>query len=421
MSEKLELKEFDILGIINLDDVNGIEKYVTPVIGENGEIQTYLSRSKEYYNVKSMTELAMDREELKLKLTRELTKKNFVILENMLNCSAKVYFKKFEEYIQGKKKNKTVEMQLKQAEGCLMEDVRNILVLLSNKGVINLDYRNILPVGLENCAKRAIEMDNKAMLYIFFQSLKMKKKPEEIEVLTPGYGSIYIGPFLKAMYGYNFTNTLKSKYIEETTNIKSASIVDLISSDRILQKGKTILLLDDNIGTGSTMQELKHDLGLIGIKDIISGAVQYNWRNYYKVSVGEKKDIERFNVTEFDILTPLNYAGHKLYKHAIDTLHSSGAEYIEYLQSKSYRGKDKSDVEGAVSRAIISANNAGLNLAGSESETSKRNEESLPILEKYSDSPKSITNPISKMIIKTVIENVEKISRQDTFQNGVKR
>lgn len=46
MSEKLELKEFDILGIINLDDVNGIEKYVTPVIGENGEIQTYLSRSK---------------------------------------------------------------------------------------------------------------------------------------------------------------------------------------------------------------------------------------------------------------------------------------------------------------------------------------------------------------------------------------
>ena len=94
---------------------------------------------------------------------------------------------------------------------------------------------------------------------------------------------------------------------------------------------------------------------------------------------------------------------------------------LEYLQSKSYRVKDKSDVEGAVSRAIISANNAGLNLAGSESETSKRNEESLPILEKYSDSPKSITNPISKMIIKTVIENVEKISRQDTFQNGVKR
>ena len=89
MSEKLELKEFDILGIINLDDVNGIEKYVTPVIEENGEIQTYLSRSKEYYNVKSMTELAMDREELKLKLTRELTKRNFVILENMQRCILK--------------------------------------------------------------------------------------------------------------------------------------------------------------------------------------------------------------------------------------------------------------------------------------------------------------------------------------------
>ena len=125
MGEKLSLTDFDIIGLITLNDVDGIEKYVTSV-RKDGKIITYLSRSKEYYNVKNMTELAIEREELKTKLTRELTKRNFVILENMLNCSGKVYFKKFEEYIMSKKSEKN-RIQLQQAEECLMEDVINIL------------------------------------------------------------------------------------------------------------------------------------------------------------------------------------------------------------------------------------------------------------------------------------------------------
>ena len=126
MEEKLSIKDFDIVGIITLNDVDGIEKYVTPVKHEGKTIK-YLSRSKEYYNVKSMTELALEREELKAKLTRELTKKNFVILENMLNCSGKVYFKKFEEYIMGKKDLRS-KIQLQQAEECLMEDESDKLI-----------------------------------------------------------------------------------------------------------------------------------------------------------------------------------------------------------------------------------------------------------------------------------------------------
>ena len=50
MGEKVKLNEFDILGVINLNEVQGIERYVTPVI-ENGVVKTYLSRSKEYYNI----------------------------------------------------------------------------------------------------------------------------------------------------------------------------------------------------------------------------------------------------------------------------------------------------------------------------------------------------------------------------------
>ena len=182
MNEKIDLKDFDIIGIISLNDVDGIEKYVTPVRIDD-KIVTYLSRSKEYYNVKSMTELALEREELKNKLTRELTKRNFVILENMLNCSGKVYFKKFEEYIT-KGKNEKNRFQLQQAEKCLIEDVKNILVLLQNKGLIEIDPYNILPVGDENSAKRSIEMDNKAMLYMFTKSLKFGKIPTVMLLLS---------------------------------------------------------------------------------------------------------------------------------------------------------------------------------------------------------------------------------------------
>lgn len=80
MKEKFDLRDFDILGIIELDDVQGIEKYVTPII-KNGTKRKFLSRSKEYYNVKSMSELASSREELKTKLTQDINKKILLFLK----------------------------------------------------------------------------------------------------------------------------------------------------------------------------------------------------------------------------------------------------------------------------------------------------------------------------------------------------
>lgn len=402
--EKLQLNEFDILGIITLNDVLGIEKYVTPLI-KDGQLQGYLSRSKEYYNVKSMTELAIEREDLKAKLTRDHSKKNFVILENMLNCSAKVYFKKFENYIK-KGKDEYSSSQLSQAYNCLMEDVKNILVLLSGEGLIEISSNNILPAGAENSLKRPIEMDNKAMLYLFLKCLKPNKDAKDIEVLTPGYGSIYIGPFLKSMYGYNFTNMLKSKYIQETMQLVNSDIKQATSSERIFEAGKTILLLDDNIGTGNTMREIKGELIKNGVKDIFSGAVQYNWINFFKVSVGEKKDIDRFEVGEFEIISPLNFAGHKLYKHAIDLLHSSGEEYVQYLESKGYRSSEYSDLEGALDRGIYCAQKTGLELSKKEVIPKRtilnKDIEELPLLPQYKDAPTEITNSTSKQIIENI-------------------
>lgn len=420
MGEKIDLKEFDILGIINLNEVQGIEKYVTPVI-ESGQITSYLSRSKEYYNVKSMTELALEREYLAQLLTRELSKRNFVIIENMLNCSGRVYFKKFEQYISSGKSEQAA-LQLAQAEDCMMEDVRNILAILQNQGIIQINPKKRLPGGSENSERRAIEMDNKAILYVFAKSLKLKKAPEEIEVLTPGYGSIYIGPFLKAMYGYNFTNTLKSKYIEETKSSQGVPMRRLMSSSRPFEDGKTVLLLDDNVGTGQTMEELKQSLQENGMRNtIISGAAQYNWRNYYRVSVGEKTDIPRPDMEKFDILTPINYAGHKLYKHAIDLLHSSGSEYIEYLQSKAYRRPECSDIKGALIRGITCSERTRLTLASGADEyivpediTGKARE----ILPQYQNGPTQITNPIAQEIINRIIQKIRELDVPEFPENN---
>lgn len=401
MNEKIKLEEFDLLGIIELMDIDGIEKYVTPII-KDGKIESYLSRSKEYYNVKSMDELSREREELKTIIGPKSNKRNFVILENMLNCSAKVYFKKFEQYIKTEKNEKYLK-DFMQAEKCLMEDSKNMIEIIEGKNSIKCHVNNVLPCGNENSERRFIEMDNKAMLYIFVKSLKELNVKGNFEVLIPGYGSIYLGPFIKMICGYDFTNMLKSKYIDETVDLSHFPIESLLSSERIFEPSKKVLLLDDNIGTGVTMTEIKRILKERGKKDIISGAVQYNWRNYYRVSIGDKTDIERFNVDDYDIITPLNYAGHKLYKHAVDALTSSGEDYIRYLNGKTYRLSKFTDLTGTFLRGINWATKANMDLLGTWIV------EQHDVLEKYKNSFMKISNPLSKNMIKLINNKIHEI------------
>lgn len=421
MEEKLTLQDFDILGIIELKDVQGIEKFVTPIKDENGKTTSYLSKSKEYYNVKTMSELAICREELRNLLTTQFSKRNFVILENMLNCSGKVYFKNFEKYIKYKVQGKDVKtqlIQLEQAKKCLEEDMKNILVLLQGKGLIEINPENRLPGGDENSESRPIEMDNKAILYMFTKSLARSSEKDKVEIVTPGYGGIYIGPMLKAMYGYDYTNLLKSKYVEEAEKLDHVDVRELTSSQRPFEEGKKVLLLDDNVGTGATLKETKETLEKAGVNNIKMGAVQFNWRNYYRVSVGEKKDIDRFETSDFDIITPINYAGHKLYRNAKNLLLSSGgAEYIQYLKSKAYK-KDFCDLQGAVRRGILCARPTGLELDPEHKTPNQKNlAEDCVILEKYQNSPKAIENSFSKNLINKIITETEQLGNDLEYSN----
>ena len=412
MEETLNINDFDILGLITLRDIKGLEKYVTPIVeGNQVMFQRYLSRSKEYYNVKTMSELSEEREKLKRLLDRRPTKRNFVILENMLNCSGKVYFKKMEQYIKSRTIQKEEEMNC--ARECMEEDLRNIIAILSKKGLINVRESNILPGGFENSERRLIEMDNKAMLYLFADSLNFLKDNENIETLTPGYGSLYIGPTLKVMYGWDYTNLLKSKYIKSTMpDTEKTDMIELVSTDRVFGEGKEVLLLDDNIGTGQTMEEIKSQLHNNGIDKVISGAIQYNWINYYRIGIGEKRldkkgnKIQRFKAQNYDIISPMNYYGHKLCERAISMLHSSGEEYIAYLNSKSYRLPGYSDLIGSIERGMQFAEMSGLRLSDKYDYKKRRERYPQELLDEYKD-PESLNDAqkaITEDIIKTITD-----------------
>ena len=412
MEETLNINDFDILGLITLRDIKGLEKYVTPIVeGNQVMFQRYLSRSKEYYNVKTMSELSEEREKLKRLLDRRPTKRNFVILENMLNCSGKVYFKKMEKYIKSRTIQKEEEMS--RARECMEEDLRNIITILSKKGLINVRESNILPGGFENSERRLIEMDNKAMLYLFADSLNFLKDNENIETLTPGYGSLYIGPTLKVMYGWDYTNLLKSKYIKSTMpDTEKTDMIELVSTDRVFGEGKEVLLLDDNIGTGQTMEEIKNQLHNNGIDKVISGAIQYNWINYYRIGIGEKRldkkgnKIQRFKAQNYDIISPMNYYGHKLCERAISMLHSSGEEYIAYLNSKSYRLPGYSDLIGSIERGMQFAEMSGLRLSDKYDYKKRRERYPQELLDEYKD-PESLNDAqkaITEDIIKTITD-----------------
>lgn len=261
------------------------------------------------------------------------------------------------------------------AKYCLMNDIKNMINLFKKQGEIDIYDRhstkiitggleNTLPSGEEHSARRAIEMDNKALLYLFLKSLDLNQNMENLEVLTPGYGSLYIGPFIQEMYGFPFTNMYKSKYIAGMNpHIQELSIGDLMSSDRPLKLGTTVLLLDDNIGTGTTMKEICEKLNKAGVQKVITGAVQFNWKNYYRVSAGLKMDIPKFEVDDYTFISPFNYPGHKILEYAVDSINKSGNNYEQFSQNMAYNKAAYPDMEGAIFKAFLWANRANIMLS----------------------------------------------------------
>lgn len=357
----LNFEDFDLLGMFELNNNSNIEPLVTPCGNGN-----YISRSKLFWEQTTCTKASRRREYLKDILPFVGDNKRYVVLDYMANYSAKVYYEEIKRSIIGKDKSR-----INQAKTCLLEDCENIINLLEGKTIHT--SQNILPESNNLIEERNIECNNFPLLYCFAKSLK---PPKDSVVLNTGLGGIFIGPFFQIIHGTDWTNMLKSKYVPVQAIENDIDLFKRIENVDIL-KNKNVLLLDDNVGTGATMNEIAIELTTAGYK-CKCGAVQYNWRNFYLVGAGIKTDITRFNPFQIDYVTPFNYPGHKLMKHAIqilcgerdleknvpsqDNITPWGKSYCDYLREKGYRNENCCDLLKLKYKGFESAHKAGIDL-----------------------------------------------------------
>jgi len=333
--EKLNLKQFDLLGIFTLTDAVGIEKLVTKCS------EGYLSRSLLYYSTMSYKERSGLREELKQLLINscQLSSKAFVIAENMLNCSAKVYYNELK-----KKFNTKDDAYYELARKCLIEDTKNLINLIEGKPV-TINPGLVLPETQDLTESRMIEMDNKSLLYAFTKSFFVTKP---YHLVTPGLGSIYLGPFFNVLHGLDFSNILLSLYHERVDDpkgkVREHMLNNLMDNRGFMERKDPVLVLDDNIVTGATVNKTAKMLFDAGL-EVEIGAVQYNWVNYCAVKSGAAHS-PTFDIEKISFLTPIDFNDNRnLLTAGINALAEGGDEYIKLFKSRGFRQADKSDVQ----------------------------------------------------------------------------
>lgn len=377
-SEKLNLYEFDSNGVFDLDDVTGIETLTAPMA--NGK---YLSRNSSYYESNTYSELAHKRRELRDILTEDFSKKNFVILEYLSNSSAKVYFEELKKKIENQDNN------VLQAKKCLEEDCENIVRFFYNKPLLKPIYE--LPEGKDRVLDRHIEMDNKQILYLFCSNLKFNRAKH---VITPGLGSIFVGPMLKSMYGFHYTNILFSLYSkdEKLRNISEQKVFDELFNDDVWNTtSNELLLIDDNVGSCNTMNTIRKQLKERE-KTCKFGAIKYNWNFYNQVKHGEL-DHPTFDINEVDFLTILDDPGYWIMRDSIKALKEEGGDaYLQVMKQEGLRQENNPDISLLMQLAEKYAQSAGVDLYDMESGNIKKS--SAFLCRKLKEQIKEITKDV---------------------------
>lgn len=340
------LDKTDILGIFEITPNNSkILPYLTK-IGNN-----YLSRNyREYYNFESQRDLLFRREKLIniiIKEKNNLTNdEKYVIFENILNISARIYYLDCLNNILSNKQSGNMY-------SIFVTDVINYnnFILGIDKEIKFHESKQIQLVFDEKkvlSEKKQIELDNKIHIHNYVKNINYtlcKLGIEKYTIITPGFGSIYIGPFIKAMYDNESTILLYSQY--KKTNIEQidncTSIRDLVVQEKKIKK-QNIILLDDNVGTGTTLSKIATMLKNEGYNIVLSGAYQYTFDRLQEFSI-KNRNQEVFEPSQIDLLTPVNYPRHQIIETASKKLEISGEEYINYIKKFGYHNEKISDYD----------------------------------------------------------------------------
>ena len=394
--DPIRYEDFDMVGLFSLkpSEVEGIEEYVTPYTTKEGKTM-YLSRSG-VFNQEGLTytDRCLQRGDLSSHLLGSYGKRALVIVENMLNSSARVYFSEMQKQIfEGKS-------DLEQVRKCLHEDVRNALRIMRGEEP-EMTYHT-LPTGDTVTEGRHVECSNLAILDLFARSLSIRN-PENTVVINPGLGSVLIGPYLHETSGVNYENVYLSLYAR---NSKGPSIIeDICGKDgkltlkQALKEGavsvrqlitnpdvfnnpeNNYIIIDDNMGTGETLRILRKAITGETSKPCHAFGVQTNYVNYARVvaSYAEKDEIhytDKFNyenqiafikdnlnhnsdahkltrpdLTTFDPadhttpLSPINFADYHLIKDCIAAIKDGKAgDYFAILGKYGYGNTVRNDL-----------------------------------------------------------------------------
>lgn len=349
------LRRTDILGIFDMDVTDSsVISYLTEFKDR------FLSRNyQEYYVFYSKEDLIKRREKLVnllLKKSNLSISEKYVILDNILNISARLYYLSIVTSI--KTQNSAVVRDIYRT---FVSDITNYINFIEG---LDFDFNfgsfrdfDGLTSSQESMLlekKSQIELDNKIHLFNYLRGLNYvidKSGLKNYAFVTPGFGSLYIGPFLTAMYGSSCTNILYSQYkktgIEE---IDTRSSSELLVADPTLLNGKKIILIDDNMGTGLTLKNIRSLLDKENHHVVLSGAYQYTFDRLQEFFI-KSRDQEVFDPTSVDLLSPFNYPRHQINETAKEKLGVSGEEYVNYLRKFGYHGDKIPDYDRLIKDA----------------------------------------------------------------------
>lgn len=296
-------KYIDCLGILHLSKIpESIKKFITQTP------KKILSRNKLYYESKPLYKISKLREQL-LSCLCNNKYVNYVIFDYAINFSAQTY------YFLMSSNAKTNLIQ--QAQNCLQEDVNNIVALFEHKNHYSL--KCTLPKTDLFVKFRNIELDNKLEIYAYVKSFGKSN----FTFISPGLGSILIAPFFQSVWGNNYRHLLYSRF-KNKDNL-SFSIPENL--------GKDLYLIDDNIGSGFTTQEL---MSLLKNHNLLgTSAVEYDWFLYDIISRG-LSFYTKFNFTLYNKISLLNTRNHKFLDQAIELLKKEPKFYCKYLKQNHF-------------------------------------------------------------------------------------
>lgn len=318
----------------------------------------YLSRNyQQYYYFDSEKELLKRRDTL---INCLLSSNNlgqddkYVLLENILNISAKLYYLSCVSNIM-----KSQPEELNNNYQVFVNDITNFVSFIKDLNIpFNFEEfkETINDFNTQEILhkKKQVELDNKVFILNFAEAITKLLDDMSINsysILTPGYGSIYIGPFINSLVDTNSSIVLYSQYkklgisnIDDNSELRNL----VVNPEAILNK--KIVLLDDNMGTGTTMKRIRKYFEDNNYSVVLSGAYQYTFDRLQEFSIKDRGQ-ELFVPSEQELLTPFNYPRHQILERAVDKLAISPEEYVAYLNLFGYHSNIRSDYETIISDA----------------------------------------------------------------------